>query len=249
MLVGGAFTSRLARDSARAVIAAAALLGACGGSPSGSPPVELLSSAAPQYGKTYDEWAAAWVAWLYQLPEAPTCTDPVADPTGALCTFAQDPTSPVFFLTGDWGTVVHRAQCVVPAGKALLIPLVVTFQDNGGVPMANQKTPEQLKQSSLAQFASITEVSFSLDDHAYTPLDLYAIRAAPYTYTLPSEPNIYDCQGTSGVLGTYSGFTSGYFVLLPPLSVGTHTIHITAQMTMGTTLFNLSVTYDPLTIQ
>jgi hypothetical protein len=182
---------------------------------------------------------------------APPCTDPIADTTGALCGFAQDPSSPVFFLAGDWGGVVRRSMCVAPAGKALLVPIYTgAFQDNGGVPVAMQKSDAELKASAAAELQPLTQVTFSIDGHA-VDLTHYAVVAAPYQYTLPAEPNLYTCQGTPGVTGTYSGYMSGYFVLLPPLPPGPHTIAFTAKanMTATSSAFSLDVSYAPLTVQ
>lgn len=220
---------------------------ACGGS--GPSAVAPLDPTQPHYGKTYAEWAAAWVQWVYQWPETSACPDPVGDPTGGMCMFDQDPDSPVVFLTGDWGTFVQRTLCSIPAGKAIVLPVIVDFQDNGAVPLANVKTDDELRQSSIAQFQSIEDVQLSIDGQAVAPMAPYAIEAAPYTYTLPPEPNIFTCQGTPGVSGTYSGYTSGYFVLLPPLSPGAHRIELSASATAGTGAFALHVVYDPLTVQ
>jgi hypothetical protein len=220
---------------------------ACGTASTAPVPVQPLDPTQPHYGKTNAEWAAAWVQWVYQLPETKDCPDPVADPTGALCNFGQDPTSPVFFLTGDWGGVTKRTKATAPASKAILVPIVVFFQDNGGVSAAILKSDAQLKDSSVAQFQSIAEVHFSLDGRTLAPLDAYAVKAAPYQYTLPPEPNSYTCQGTAGVTGSYQGYTSGYFVLLPPLARGPHTIALSSKVNMPA--FTLDVSYDPLTVE
>jgi hypothetical protein len=282
-----------------AYVALALLACACGSSSTPAPSgVQPLDPTQPHYGKTYAEWAGAWVQWVYQWPEgapagdagasaneagageggqsaddagvseagvvadggapaagdggaAPPCPDPIADPTGTLCGFAQDPASPVFFLAGDWGGVVKRSQCVAPAGKALLIPIFTgAFQDNGGVPVAMQKTDAELTASASTELQSVSQVTFSIDGHV-VDLTHYAVVSAPYQYTLPAEPNIFTCQGVPGVTGMYSGYESGYFVLLPPLPSGPHTIAFTAKanMTATSSAFSLDVSYDPLTIQ
>jgi hypothetical protein len=257
----------------RTLACIATILG-CGSSSAPVTGVEPLDPKKPHYGKTYAEWAAAWVEWVYQWPEGaaasdggvtaddggstacdggppPGCVDPVADTTGALCAFAQDPNSPVFFLAGDWGGVVRRASCIAPAGKALFLPVVVgVFQDNGGVPVTMLKTDPQLMASAAAELQPVSQVLFSVDGHSVS-LQSYAVVAAHYQYVLPPEPNIFTCQGSPGVTGTYSGYTSGYFVLLPPLAPGPHTIALSAKVDMTPTsaAFALDVRYDPLTIR
>ncbi len=221
---------------------------ACGGSTS-DPPIALDPTQA-HYGKTYSEWAAAWVQWVYELPATDDCTDPIGDTTGKLCDYHQDQNSPVFFLAGDWGGVVRRTECSVPAGKAIFAPIVVSFQDNGGVPPEMIKTDDQLRHASEIQADSAAQLTFALDGRALAPLDPYRVRAAPYHYTVPTPRSLYDCMGTPGVTGTYSGYTSGYFVLLSPLRPGPHTIAFTAAFDMpGSPPFTLDVTYDPVTIQ
>jgi len=223
---------------------------ACGGASAKPAEIQPLDPAVAHYGKTYAEWAAAWTQWVYQWPVTAECLDPVADSTGELCNQYQDGAGPVFFLTGNWGTVSRRDKCKAPPGKPLLIPIIVTFQDNGGVPAGNVKTDAQLKLSAERQFDAITETSFSLDGHSLQPLGPYGVKAAPYEYTLPEPTNIYTCQGaTTPVTGTYQGYTSGYFVLLPPLPSGPHKIALAAkEVEPGAAPFNLDVSYDPIVI-
>jgi hypothetical protein len=225
-------------------------LSACGHRAQSAAAVQPLDPTVAHFGKTYAEWAAAWVKWVYEWPVTAECRDPIADPTGELCTLYQDDTGPVLFLAGTWGGgVSRRDKCKVPPGKALLVPILVAFQDNGGVPVASEKTDAQLKHSAEVQADAMTELGFSLDDQPLQPLDSYAVRAAPYEYTLPPEPNIYTCQGNPGVNGTFGGYTSGYFVLLPPLSSGPHKIAMSGQYSPpGEPSFKLDVRYDPIAV-
>jgi hypothetical protein len=221
----------------------------CGSTSSKAEGVQPLDPKVAQYGKTNAEWAGAWVKWLYEWPMTTDCADPITDPTGELCQMFQDGTGPVFFLTGSWGGVSRRDRCKPPAGKALLVPIIVSFQDNGGVPPESLKSDEQLKQSADTIFEA-SSGTFQLDGTAVEPLDPYGVKSAPYEYTLPPEPNTYSCaNGIQGVTGTFKGYTSGYFVLLPPLAPGPHTIAFTAQLLQpGTAPFTLDVKYDPIVV-
>jgi hypothetical protein len=229
------------------VLAMSAL--ACGGGTSRPAASQPLDPGVAHYGKTYDQWAAAWVQWVYQWPVNADCSNPMDDPTGELCNLYQDGAGPVFFLTGNWGGVSKRDKCRPPAGKALFIPILVSFQDNGGVPEANLKTDAELERGSEVQADAMSGVSFSLDGQFVEPLAPFAVRAAPYEYTAPPEPNIYTCQGAMGVTGLFKGYTSGYFVLLPPLSSGPHRIAMKGDVNQpGEAPFKLDVTFDPITI-
>lgn len=208
-------------------------------------PVQPLSPTEEHYGKTYEEWAGEWSKWVYELPLDEDCSDPISDPTGELCATYQDPESPVFFLTGNFGGKTTREDCVIPEGKALFMPVIITWHDNGGVPEDIQLTDEQLQDSSMGETAGIEEVAFEVDGYS-VDLDPFLIEAAPYSYTIPREPNIYSCQGGTGVTGSYDGYSNGYFVLLPPLRHGEHTVAFSATTATG---FNLNVSYDPLIVE
>jgi hypothetical protein len=233
-----------------AAILPISILVACGAQTPAPVAIEPLDPTQSHYGKSNAEWAATWAAWVYQWHETAACTDPITDQTGVQCTFAQDPASPVFFLVGNFGGVSRRPNCVVPAGKALGFPILASWNDNGGVPLANQKTDAQLKAGADAQFQAITDVHLTLDGHVIEPLTPYGVDAAPYSYTLPPEPNVYTCTGTPGVTGTYAGYASGYFVVLPPLAKGAHDIAFSGTMSVpGSAPFSLDVEYSPLTVE
>src|SRR5712691_7423620 len=72
------------------------------------------------FGMTYGDWSAAW--WQYVL-SIPTATNPVFDTTGTNCAIGQS-SGPVFFLAGAATTDLVTRTCTVPAGKALLFPIV-----------------------------------------------------------------------------------------------------------------------------
>lgn len=208
--------------------------------------VEPLSPSEQHYGKSYTEWAGEWSQWFYELTLDESCADPASDTTGEQCGLNQDSKSDVFFLAGDFGGKVKRSKCRVAHGQALFFPLIVSWHDNGGVEAAMQLSDAQLKKDAIAATASLGDVTLSIDDHAVDDLSPYLLEAAPYEYTVPAEPNVYSCQGATGVTGTYSGYSNGYFVMLPPLSAGEHSIAFSATLDTG---FALNVSYSPLTVE
>jgi hypothetical protein len=219
---------------------------ACGSSGNDAAPgVTPLDPTTKHYGESYTQWAGAWVKWFYELPLDANCADPISDTTGERCDFAQDPASKVYFLAGNFGGKVKRTKCVMPADKALFMPILVQWHDNGGVAADMLATDAQLKAQAVSDQKGVQQVTFELDGNVVDDLEPFAINAAPYTYTVPPEPNVYSCQGTPGVTGTYSGYANGYFVLLPPLVAGKHTIAFSGNTTGG---FSLNVSYDPLTM-
>jgi hypothetical protein len=129
---------------ATALTASVAVAAGCGGSnssPAGC--AQVLDPTQPHDGQTDAEWGALWWKWFFELPEtANTCVLPFQDPTGANCGY--DQTADVFFLAGTTAGTVVRDQCVVPSGKAILVPILSFSEDNAGVPAAMQVTPSVL---------------------------------------------------------------------------------------------------------
>ena len=83
----------------------------------------IIPPGTTGFGKTYGAWSAAW--WQYVFAQ-PASSNPLTDPTGAVCQAGQS--GPVFFLVGTAGTgTATRDRCTLPAGKALFFPLVNAF--------------------------------------------------------------------------------------------------------------------------
>ena len=61
---------------------------------------------------------ARWWQWVISIGQS---ENPLLDPTGADCAVGQE--GPVWFLGGTFGGPATRS-CTVPAGKALLIPVL-----------------------------------------------------------------------------------------------------------------------------
>jgi hypothetical protein len=81
---------------------------------------EVFPAQESVFGLTYGDWSAAW--WQYVL-STPTGTNPVLDTTGTNCAVGQS-SGPVFFLAGAATTDPVTRTCTIPAGKALLVPMI-----------------------------------------------------------------------------------------------------------------------------
>ena len=173
---------------------------------------------------TYGQGSNAWWQWAYSIPVP---NNPVLDTTGANCSVGQS--GNVWFLAGTFnsGETITRT-CTVPHGKALFVPIFNSENDNIGV--TPPLTADQLR-AALNQFfdCCVDPSTFSavVDGVAIQQLGNY--RAGPhnpvFSFTLPVN-NVY--PGTPPA-GTYSPVVSdGYYLMLAPLSTGTHTIHFVA---------------------
>ncbi len=175
-------------------------------------------------GKTYGEWSAAW--WKYAV-EAPVPVNPLRDQTGAGCNLGQS--GPVFFLVGtENGGTATRDHCTVPAGKALFFPLFNAFwANNPGEDLDDWDVWRALRNyfgPTFKLYASIDGTPVRGLNPYHTPYRACAgpadrCSADPFSLTLPAD-NIFNAPA-----GVYEPTVAdGYYLLLPPLTPGSHTI-------------------------
>jgi hypothetical protein len=166
------------------------------------------------YGKSYSEWSAAYWQWLFSRPldGHPGIDSPDLDVTDGQ-------SGRVWFLTGPFGEIERNV--TIPAGTSLFISLVnVDASTLEEPPFYATGAEEQLEiANSFAEF--ITDLSFTVDGKTIQNIEAYRVTSPQFTFTAPSPWLFGDTGGT----GTATGV--GYFVMLRPLSVGTHTIHYT----------------------
>lgn len=221
-----AATARCASRAARAALAAPLfLLAACGGgtadpqassAPMPTPqilaarqpatPPAIFAPEATPFGASYAEWSARWWQWALAIPAD---RSPFAD-KGGCRNGAEGQAGPVWFLAGVINKTgsAHRT-CDVPAGKAILIPVVnvecSTLEGNG------RNTP-QLR-ACLAQYR-FGNVSATIDGVPVADLERYLVESPPFDLTLP-ENNVLGVDA-----GTGTAIGKGYYLMLPPLAAG-----------------------------
>ena len=131
---------------------------------------------------------------------------------------------------------------MVPGGRALFFPIINGFNDNGGV--ADPQSDEKLKVDAEAMADDFSELVVEVDGVAAEGLADLLVVAAPYTGTLPAEPNLYTCLGAPNVTGSYPGYVTGYWVMLPPLEPGAHRIRFAGKSQTGDGVTQLDQTFD-----
>ena len=165
------------------------------------------------YGQTMNAWTAKW--WQFVL-SFPAPTNPLADATGANCTDGQS--GPVFFLVGTTGGAAVRDDCVVPVGKAILFPIINVIS---AVPEDSTNADELI---------SLVTWYFDHVDFVEATVDGVALQNLMEEYRFPSPIFSFD-GATPGVFSpAYEGhreiaFSDGWWIMLPPLTPGEHTIH------------------------
>jgi len=190
------------------------------------------------YGKTYGEWSARWWQWVRSIPAG---TNPLLDTTGAYCDEGQLAfgNGNVWFLAGTIGGEAER-NCTVPSGKALLYPLVNAVFPNG--PGENFTVEE--KQTMLASVLDLACGLQSTLDGVATVIDQPTVRTQSPTFPLTFGPD--DVYGYPSGLVDNQVVADGYWVILPPLSVGTHELELRGALCAPDThlpFYEVKVTY------
>jgi hypothetical protein len=193
-------------------------------------------------GMSYGDWSAAW--WQYLLLFT-NDVSPYLDTTGQYCNEKQG--GPVFFLVG--GPVNPTIQgCTIPAGKALIVP-IINGECSSVEPAPFQGRNAQEARACIAQWNDGTDIKhlkFTIDGIRIRGLRDYRVQS-PYFYfnMLPPANNFL---GVNGVTEGYS-VSDGYWVMVKPLSPGTHVIHFEGAWVSGpgagavqNVTYNLTVT-------
>lgn len=200
-------------------------LSGCGSDTDTKPAVDILDPSQPHYGKTYAEWAAGWVSYVYSV-SPPECASPFDDSTGADCALYQDAASPVFYLVGNFGGVSRRDACPIPKDKALFVPLINIWGDNAGVPPDMVLSDADLKAYAQQSFDTYHAdgLLLEIDGRAVPHPERGAVPVTPYVVDVKPGQNPYACMGIPDVQGEFPGYLAGYWALIPPLGPGKHTL-------------------------
>ncbi len=193
----------------------------------------VLPPQSHPYGQSYAEWSAAWWQWAFALPVAghPFVDSPEFDVTARQ-------SGSVWFLASPIGAPAVR-NITIPPGKALFIALInIEASSLEAAPFYGATAAEQA--DIATSFADlIVGVACDVDGKAVKQMDRYRFLSDQFTFSAPT-PWIFGDVG-----GTGTSVADGYYVMVRPLSVGSHTIHFSGAFDFGTDgLLPLDVTYN-----
>jgi hypothetical protein len=200
------------------------------------------------FDKTYGEWAAQWWKWALAGPDGENA---VQDTTGEFCHVNQ-PKGKVWFLAGTFGGTVTRT-CTIPKKKALFYPLVNSFWTDCPGTSDEDLTDAQVR-AILANFTAggdlACQLTSTLDEVAIPSKQILTVRTQSprFTSILPENhlPDIGGCGFELPVGKTGRQIAEGYWIMLPPLSPGEHTLTLHGagcDATTGDVFFESGVTY------
>jgi hypothetical protein len=134
----------------------------------------------------------------------------------------------------------------VPAGKPIFFPILNFSADNGGVPPGMQLDDAGLMAAVQAQMdmVSLPTLAAEFDGVPIPNLKNYKTQTTYFNYTLPPEPNVYTCNGATGVTGLIDpAYEAGYYVMIAPPPPGAHTLHFKGSSPASAPPLNVEVTY------
>jgi hypothetical protein len=178
------------------------------------------------YGKTYGEWGREWWKWALSFPDG---RNPVQDETGEFCKLGQ--AGRVWFLAGSFGVTGVERKCTIPAGKAIFYPLVNSFwiDEPGDEVVTDEEVRALLATTSggdgACQLTSTLD-TFDTPNFGELPAPVTAL-LQPVVRAQTPKFSIELPEGN--LLGFPPGpnerlIGEGYWVMLPPLKPGKHTL-------------------------
>jgi hypothetical protein len=162
------------------------------------------------HGMSYTDWAEKWWEWAFSIPAD---QNPNLDHDGRFFDVGQS--GSVFFVPGNFGGTDVRT-VTLPAGKALLIVGASVL----GILGLDAPTEAELRTGVEQAYAGLAKVQVEVDGMALKDLPRYTVLTPLFSFTLPDN-NIAGLPA-----GEYQGIAEGIFLLLEPLPVGEHVIHV-----------------------
>ena len=220
-----------------------------GGSGNHGNPGVLPPNSHP-HGRSYSEWAEAWWQWALSIPAD---RNPLFDQTGANA--AQGQSGSVWFLAGVFGASGTAERTItVPKATALFLPLFNTVYL--GFPCDSRNLPgcadDQALEAANDVAKLVSFISGSMDGAALScvidgrplrNLESYREQSSEWFQVTMPEGNVFQALGYSFVTaGPYDPCVdTGYYLMLAPLSPGSHTIRFTSRSADHS--FGMDITY------
>lgn len=226
---------------------------------SGGPSPHVYEPDAVVRGHSISQWVANWWTQVWQTPvHGPNGTDlnPMLFDDAPS---AQGDAGRVFYLYSTFVGGNHTHAATVPSGTPLFVPVLpIVFSNfdtatgNASVPPATlpgNSTAAQLSefaaQAALPALGPGGSLHLSVDGKSLPNVGAFREIAPTFSYVLPQDNADQFIFGQSNLVGLDSpAEADGYYVILKPLSVGTHVIDF-GGVTPGGSLgpLNVDITY------
>jgi hypothetical protein len=192
--------------------------------------------------QSLQDLSAEWWRWALSIP---TPVNPESDGTGEDCMVGQR--GATWFLAGVAGGGSATRTCSIPQGTMLFFPVIdaVNFNSPNVCGQNGKNIPVATLRAQIAPFIDgASKLSVKVNGKEVTNL-LQRVQSSVFAVALP-EDNGFDepCARFGGVpAGIYSpAVADGFYVDLPPLMLGKHTLSFHAENTSAG--FVEDVTYN-----
>ncbi len=183
---------------------------------------------AHPYGVSYQEWAAKYWQRTLSLPvDAASYAAPLSD----------GQSGEVWLLASPLGSApTGTLQFSIPEGKAMLISPLTYWVDNANCPTFTDFTVAELRGQVAGEWSQVTATSCTIDGVAVPGLanpltSPYLFDSTVFSYTLPDHdtyPSVLFGATCIDNGQTIDGAVAeGEFLMIKPLPVGQHQIHVT----------------------
>ena len=175
----------------------------------------VLPASSRPYGLTYGEWQARWWQWSISIPYDihPYVGEQFAD---------ANQSGHVWFLVGyNDGAVRH---VTIPRGKAIFFP-VVNVECSNVEPAGFFGADEAAMRLCVREFVR-TDMQCFIDGLPVRNLDRFEGESPLFGFDAPDKNILTGGDAVSG-----ESVSAGTYVMLPPLSVGHHTIRFKGTQT------------------
>ena len=185
----------------------ASVLALANGAMAGDIAPQPLPPAAMVEGRSFVSLTADWWRWARGA-----AIPPYLDPDGRLCEAGQS--GPVWFLAGTDGTFAPKRECAVPEGKHVLVPVINMYYQAGTV----QGTPcADLQSSAAVNNDRLVSAVVMVDGVVIEHVERFRVRSGCFSLALKGDAD-----------HAHLAAADGYWLLLPPMPAGKHTISVGA---------------------
>lgn len=184
---------------------------------------------AHPYGLSSQEWAARYWQRTLSLPvDAASYAAPLSD----------GQSGQVWLITGPLASPPSATlQFTIPEGKAMLISPLTFWADNANCPTFTDFTVDELRGQVSGEWSLVSETSCTIDGVAISGLanpqtSPYLFDSNVFSYTLPDHDTypavLFGATCIDNGQTIAGAVAQGEFLMIKPLPVGKHIIHITA---------------------
>jgi len=179
--------------------------------PAADKPVSAIDPEEIVFDRSQSEWSQAYLQWVAAFPRG---SSPVSDTTGAQCAAKQ--AGDVWFLASSDGTAPVERRCAIPAGKTLFVPIASVLERSGN----REPVCQAMARTAASNLSHVNALAMTIDGRAVDELGAYRQASGDcFALGVRQVPRVDARQAVF----------DGYFVMLPPLPPGTHTIVVQAR--------------------